>query len=42
MAEGSVSREAGTEGERWVEGNNDVKVIAACGYQAAHRYYAVV
>ena len=42
MAEGSVSREAGIEGERWVEGNDDVKVIAAGGYQAAHRYYAVV
>ena len=42
MAEGSVSLEAGIEGERWVEGNNEVKVIAAGGYQAAHRYYAVV
>ncbi|MDP6497503.1 MAG: hypothetical protein QF925_06685 [Dehalococcoidia bacterium] len=42
MAEGSVGREAGIEGERWVEGNDDVKVVAAGGYQAAHRYYAVV
>ncbi len=42
MAEGSVGREVGIEGERWVEGNDDVKVIAAGGYQAAHRYYAVV
>jgi len=29
MAEGSVGREVGIEGERWVEGNDDVKVIAA-------------
>jgi len=42
MAEGSVSQAVGIEGERWVEGNDDVKVIAAGGYQAAHRYYAVV
>ena len=42
MAEGSVGREVGIEGERWVEGNDDVKVITAGGYQAAHRYYAVV
>ncbi len=27
MAEGSVGREVGIEGERWVEGNDDVKVI---------------
>ena len=42
MAEGTVSRETGIEGEKWVEGNEDVKVIAAGGYQSAHRYYAVV
>ena len=42
MAEGSVGQEAGIEGERWIEGNDDVKVIVAGGYQAAHRYYAVV
>jgi len=42
MAEGSVGREVGVEGERWVEGNDDVKVIVAGGYQASHRYYAVV
>ena len=42
MAEGSVGREVGVEGERWVEGNGDVKVIVAGGYQASHRYYAVV
>ena len=42
MADGSVSLEAGIEGERWVEGNNEVKVIAAGGYQAAHRYYSVL
>ena len=42
MAEGSVSREAGIEGERWVEGNDDVKVIGAAGYQSGHRYYALV
>ena len=42
MAEGTVSREVGTEGEKWVEGNDDVTVIFAGGYQSAHRYYAVV
>ena len=42
IAEGTIGREAGIEGENWVEGNDDVKVIAAGGYQSAHRYYAVV
>ena len=42
MAEGTVSREVGTEGEKWVAGNDDVTVIFAGGYQSAHRYYAVV
>ena len=32
----------GTEGDKWVEGNNDVKVIGAGGYQSGHRYYALV
>ena len=32
MAEGTVSREVGTEGEKWVEGNDDVTVIFAGGY----------
>ncbi len=32
----------GTEGDKWVEGNNDVKVISAGGYQSGHRYYALV
>ena len=42
MAEGSVSQAVGIEGERWVEGNDDVKVIGAAGYQSGHRYYALV
>jgi hypothetical protein len=31
-----------SEVSRWVEGNKDVKVISAGGYQSAHRYYALV
>ena len=31
-----------SEVSRWVEGNDDVKVLAAGGYQSAHRYYAFV
>ena len=42
MAEGIVSQDVGIEGEKWVEGNDDVKVLVAGGYQSAHRYYAVV
>ena len=36
MAEGIVSQDAGFEGEKWVEGNDDVKVLVAGGYQSAH------
>jgi len=31
-----------SEVSRWVDGNDDVKVLAAGGYQSAHRYYAIV
>ena len=32
MVEGTVSHQVGIEGEKWVEGNGDVKVIVAGGY----------
>ena len=31
-----------SEVNRWVEGNDDVKVIIAGGYNSAHRLYALV
>ena len=31
-----------SERQRWVEGNDKVKVIGAYGYQTQHRYYAIV
>ena len=31
-----------SERQRWVEGNDKVKVISAYGYQTQHRYYAIV
>ena len=30
------------ERQRWVEGNDKVKVLSAYGYQTQHRYYAIV
>ena len=30
------------ERQRWVEGNEKVKVLSAYGYQTQHRYYAIV
>ena len=30
------------ETERWVEGNDKVKVLTALGYISEHRYYAIV
>ena len=31
-----------SERQRWVEGNDKVKVIGAYGYQTQQRYYAIV
>ena len=31
-----------SETQRWIEGNDKVKVLSACGYQTQHRYYAIV
>ena len=31
-----------SEMSRWVEGNDDVKVLCAWGHQSAQKYYAVV
>ena len=31
-----------SERQRWVEGNDKVKVLSAYGYQTQHRYYAIV
>jgi len=41
-AESSEDIYPSSEVSRWVEGNDDVKVLAARGYQSAHRYYAFV
>ena len=30
------------ETERWLEGNDKVKVLTALGYISEHRYYAIV
>ena len=30
------------ESERWLEGNDKVKVLTALGYISEHRYYAIV
>ena len=42
MVKGTVSHQVGIEGERWVEGNDDVKVLCAWEYQSSHRCYALV
>ena len=31
-----------SERQRWVEGNDKVKVIGAYGYQTQHRFYAIL
>ena len=31
-----------SERQRWIEGNDKVKIIGAYGYQTQHRYYAIV
>ena len=41
-AEGAPNALPPSEVSRWVEGNDDVKVLVAGGYQSAHRHYAFV
>jgi hypothetical protein len=31
-----------SERQRWIEGNDKVKIIGAYGYQTQHRWYAIV
>jgi hypothetical protein len=41
-AEGAPNTPTNAEAQRWIEGNDDVKVLAVGGYQSSHRYYAFV
>ena len=38
--EGKLSPAEAAQRQNWIEGNENVKVLAVGGYQSSHRYYA--